>query len=402
MLDVIVIGGGPAGIMAAIAASQNGKRVLLLEKNERLGKKLLITGKGRCNITNDCEIDEFFEKIPVNPRFLYSAFSAFSNHDLVGMLNQAGLATKVERGGRVFPQSDRSSDVLYTLEKCLSGVEVKCRTQVKQVLTKEGRVTGVKLTDGNNIEAETVIVATGGASYTATGSTGDGYRFAKQAGHQIVPLKASLVPIETKETWPNDLQGLALKNIGLSLFQESGKLLYTDFGEMLFTHFGVSGPVILSASAHVKGNCYIRIDLKPALSEEVLDKRILRDFKENKNRDFINSLDQLFPKKLIPVMVELSGIDPHKKVNQIDRKERKIFCETIKNLKLTVKNLRPIEEAIITSGGVNVKEISPKTMESRLVSGLRFCGEVLDVDGYTGGFNLQIAFSTGFLAGSTL
>ena len=402
MLDVIVIGGGPAGMMAAIAAMQNGRQVLLLEKNEKLGKKLLITGKGRCNLTNECEIDDFFEQIPVNPRFLYSAFSAFSNRDLVEMLNHAGLATKVERGGRVFPQSDRASDVLYTLEKCLSGVKIRYHAAVKQILIENGRVTGVKLFDGACIEAKTVIVATGGASYTATGSTGDGYRFAEQAGHNIVPLKASLAPIETIETWPREVQGLALKNIALTLQQENGKKLYTDFGEMLFTHFGVSGPVVLSASAHVKGNCCLSIDLKPALGEEVLNKRILRDFEQNSNRDFINSLDKLFPKKLIPVMVQLSGIEPHKKVNQVDRKERKKFCEIIKNLKLTVKNLRPIEEAIITSGGVQVKQISPKTMESKLVSGLRFCGEVLDVDGYTGGFNLQIAFSTGYLAGSTI
>ena len=402
--DIAVIGGGAAGLIAAGSAAASGARIALVEKNEVFGKKLYITGKGRCNVTNSADMSEFFQSIPVNSRFLYSAFSAFTNEDLLRLLREYGVATKTERGGRVFPASDKSSDVIralkaYALQKNVTAIQ----GAVTELLINDGVICGVKLVGGKEIAAKKVIVATGGKSYPQTGSTGDGYRFAKQAGHTVVIPRPSLVPLVTKEKWPADMMGLSLKNAAISMRDTGGKEVYSDFGEMLFTHYGVSGPMILSASAHLRDigtNSYsLLIDLKPALDSQTLDKRILRDFSESKNRDFGNSLGKLLPKKLIPVIVSLSKINPHKKVNEVTRGERARLTALFKGLPLTVTGTRPIGEAIITSGGVHVKEINPKTMESKLVGGLYFAGEVLDVDAYTGGFNLQIAFSTGFLAG---
>ncbi len=402
--DVIVIGGGAAGLMAAGTAASMGAKTLLLEKNEKPGKKLFITGKGRCNVTNAAPISDFMEQIPANNRFLYSAFSVFNNEDMRSFLHRAGVPTKVERGGRVFPESDKSSDVLRALSD-YAGASLRLKTKVTALIIENGRVCGVKTADGKRISAKAVIVATGGLSYPQTGSDGDGYRFAEGAGHTIVPPKASLVPLETKENWAKELMGLSLKNVSLSAFDQKNSIIYEENGEMLFTHFGISGPMVLSASAHMRdfaNNRYrVEIDLKPALDEEKLDARILRDFSDTKNKDFINSLDKLLPQKLIPVIVELSGIDPRKKVNEITRAERLSFVSLLKHLPLTVTKPRPIAEAIITAGGISTKEIAPKTMESKLVSGLYFAGEVIDVDAYTGGYNLQIAFSTGYLAGQS-
>lgn len=402
--DVIVIGGGAAGLMAAGTAASMGAKTLLLEKNEKPGKKLFITGKGRCNVTNAAPISDFMEQIPANNRFLYSAFSVFNNEDMRYFLHRAGVPTKVERGGRVFPESDKSSDVLRALSD-YAGASLRLKTKVTALIIENGIVCGVKTADGKRISAKAVIVATGGLSYPQTGSDGDGYRFAEGAGHTIVPPKASLVPLETKENWAKELMGLSLKNVSLSAFDQKNSIIYEENGEMLFTHFGISGPMVLSASAHMRdfaNNRYrVEIDLKPALDEEKLDARILRDFSDTKNKDFINSLDKLLPQKLIPVIVELSGIDPRKKVNEITRAERLSFVSLLKHLPLTVTKPRPIAEAIITAGGISTKEIAPKTMESKLVSGLYFAGEVIDVDAYTGGYNLQIAFSTGYLAGQS-
>ncbi len=404
--DVIVIGGGAAGMMAAGTAASFGARTCLLEKNEKLGKKLFITGKGRCNVTNAAAISEFMEQIPGDGRFLYSAFSAFNNEDLRAFLSQHGVETKVERGGRVFPESDKSSDVICAFsEYAHYGELVELNTKVKDLLVQDDAIQGVLLSDGKALSARCVIVATGGMSYPQTGSDGDGYRFAKSAGHKIIPPKPSLVPLETIEPWPRDAMGLSLKNVALTAKDKSGKTLYAAEGELLFTHFGLSGPLVLSASAHLrdfeKNRYQITIDLKPALDEKQLDARILRDFFGEINKDFINSLDKLLPKKLIPIIVRLSGINPRKKVNEITKEERTGLVSLLKSLPLTVKKPRPIAEAIITAGGVHTKEISPKTMESRLVSGLYFAGEVLDLDAYTGGYNLQIAFSTGYLAGKS-
>lgn len=403
MVDTIVVGGGPGGMMAAYAAHQKGERVLLLEQNDRLGKKLLITGKGRCNITNQADMGDFISQVPVNASFLYSAFYSFTNQQLLELLHQYGLETKVERGGRVFPVSDRSSDVLKTLLNLLKGVEIRTGVRVRSVETEQGRVSGVVCYDRQKIAARKVILATGGVSYPMTGSRGDGYGMAERLGHSIVPPKASLVPLETAEAWCSDLQGLALKNVAVRVTDPKGRELYSDFGEMLFTHFGVSGPVILSASSHIQQveNCRLEIDLKPALTEEQMDQRLLRDFQENCNRDFCNALDGLFPKKLIPVMISLSGIPPHTKVNQLTREQRMKLRELCKHLTCTLTAKRPVDEAIITSGGVSVREINPSTMESKQVPGLYFCGELIDVDAYTGGYNLQIAFSTGYLAGQS-
>lgn len=402
--DVIVIGGGAAGLMAAGTAASMGAKTLLLEKNEKPGKKLFITGKGRCNVTNAAPISDFMEQIPANNRFLYSAFSVFNNEDMRAFLHRAGVPTKVERGGRVFPESDKSSDVLRALSD-YAGASLRLKTKATALITENGIVCGVKTADGKRISAKAVIIATGGLSYPQTGSDGDGYRFAEEAGHTIVPPKASLVPLETKENWAKELMGLSLKNVSLSAFDQKNSIIYEGNGEMLFTHFGISGPMVLSASAHMRdfaNNRYrVEIDLKPALDEEKLDARILRDFSDTKNKDFINSLDKLLPQKLIPVIVELSGIDPRKKVNEITRAERLSFVSLLKHLPLTVTKPRPIAEAIITAGGISTKEIAPKTMESKLVSGLYFAGEVIDVDAYTGGYNLQIAFSTGYLAGQS-
>lgn len=403
MYDTVVVGGGPGGMMAAYAAAKKGNKTLLLEKNDRLGKKLLITGKGRCNITNNADISEFISQVPVNPQFLYSAFYSFTNEQLLELLHQTGLQTKVERGGRVFPETDRSSDVLKALTRLLRGVEIKTGTQVKDVIIEQGKAAGVLCADQTKVLSHRVILATGGLSYPATGSTGEGYQMARRAGHSIVPPKASLVPMETAEEWCAELQGLSLKNIQISVTDRRGKEVYSDFGEMMFTHFGVSGPVILSASSHIRAldGHRLTIDLKPALSEKQLDARLVRDFQAFSNRDFCNALDGLFPKKLIPVMVKLSGIPAHAKIHQITKEQRQKLGTLCKNLTVTLTAMRPIEEAIITSGGVSIKEINPSTMESKLVPGLFFCGEMMDVDAYTGGYNLQIAFSTGYLAGQS-
>ncbi len=402
--DVIVIGGGAAGLMAAGTAAFMGAKTLLLEKNEKAGKKLFITGKGRCNVTNAAPISDFMEQIPANNRFLYSAFSTFNNEDMRAFLHRANVPTKVERGGRVFPESDKSSDVLRALTD-YAGASLRLKTKVTALLMEDGGVCGVKTADGKRINAKAVIVATGGLSYPQTGSDGDGYRFAEAAGHTIVSPKASLVPLETKEKWAKELMGLSLKNVSLTAFDQKNSIIYEENGEMLFTHFGISGPMVLSASAHMrdfaKNHYRVEIDLKPALDEAKLDARILRDFAENQNRDFINSLDKLLPQKLIPVLVELSGIDPRKKVNEITRAERLSLVSLLKHLPLSITKPRPIAEAIITAGGISTKEIAPKTMESKKVSGLFFAGEVIDVDAYTGGYNLQIAFSTGYLAGQS-
>ncbi|MBE7042363.1 MAG: NAD(P)/FAD-dependent oxidoreductase [Ruminococcaceae bacterium] len=403
MVDTVIIGGGPAGMMAAYAALQKGEKVLLLEQNNRLGRKLLITGKGRCNITNDADIGDFIGQVPVNSRFLYSAFYSFTNDQLLDLLHEYGLETKVERGGRVFPVSDRSSDVLRTLQKLISGAEIRLNTRVRSILINDGKITGVSLWDKTEIKCNKVVLATGGISYPVTGSRGDGYKIAEQVGHSVVSPKASLVPLETEEEWCKDLQGLSLRNIVVKVTDKRGKEVYSDFGEMVFTHFGVSGPVILSASSHIRkiDGHRLTIDLKPALSEEQLDARLLRDFQTYSNRDFCNGLDDLLPKKLIPVIVSLSGIPEHCKIHQIAKEQRQVLVSLCKSLSLTLTATRPVEEAIITSGGINVKEINPSTMESKKVRGLYFAGEVIDVDAYTGGFNLQIAFSTGFLAGQS-
>lgn len=403
--DIIVVGGGAAGMLAAGTAAQYGARTLLLEKNEKLGKKLFITGKGRCNVTNAAPISDFMEQIPGDGRFLYSAFSAFNNEDIVALLQSGGVMTKVERGGRVFPVSDKSSDVLRVLADYAATATVRLRTAVRSVVIHNGSVGGVMLPNGQSIAAQKVIVATGGLSYPQTGSTGDGYRFARTAGHTVITPRPSLVPLETVETWPREVMGLSLKNVALRAHDADKKLLYQAEGELLFTHFGLSGPLVLSAGAHLRDfehqHYTLTIDLKPALSVERLDSRILRDFADEPNKDFINSLDKLLPKKLIPVIVRLSGINPRKKVNEITKAERSRLVQLLKGLMLQVKRPRPVSEAIITAGGVSTKEIVPKTMESRLVHGLYFAGEVIDADAYTGGYNLQIAFSTGYLAGKS-
>ncbi|MBR7164383.1 MAG: NAD(P)/FAD-dependent oxidoreductase [Clostridia bacterium] len=404
--DVLVIGGGAAGLMAAGTAAMYGADTCLLEKNEKCGKKLFITGKGRCNVTNAAPINDFMGQIPGDGRFLYSAFSTFNNEDLRELLRQQGVETKVERGGRVFPVSDKSSDVLRALSDYVSNCRsVQYNSKVKELIIKDDAVCGVVLASGKKITAKAVIIATGGMSYPQTGSDGDGYRFATAAGHSIVTPKPSLVPLETVESWPKEVMGLSLKNVALSACNQNGKVLYQENGEMLFTHFGLSGPLVLSASAHLRDyehNRYtMTIDLKPALSCEQLDSRILRDFAEEKNKDFVNSLDKLLPKKLIPVIVRLSAIGPRKKVNEITKEERTRLVKLFKELTLTVKRPRPIAEAIVTAGGVNIKELVPKTMASKKISGLYFAGEVLDLDAYTGGYNLQIAFSTGYLAGKS-
>ena len=403
-MKVIVIGGGPAGMLAAISASMQGNDVTILEKMNSLGKKLCITGKGRCNITSSLPIEEFIKNTPGNGKFLYSAFQNFNNQDIINLLKEEGLKTKEERGNRVFPVTDRASDVLDALIKKLKkqGVKIITNCKVDDILTEDDRVIGVKA-QNKIYEADKIILATGGKSYPTTGSTGDGYKFAKKLGHTIIEPKPSLVALETRGQSIEicqKLQGLTLKNVGIK-FVKDNKAIYEDFGEMLFTHFGVSGPTILSGSAHLVRtnieNVKLIIDLKPALSEEKLEERILRDFESEKNKDFKNSLDQLLPKKLIPVVVEMMNID--KKVNEVTKVERKKLVEILKKFMIEISGFRPVEEAIITAGGVSVKEINPKTMESKLVKGLYFAGEIIDVDSYTGGFNLQIAYSTGYTAG---
>lgn len=408
MSKVIIAGGGAAGMFAAVTAAAKGHKVHVYEKNEKLGKKLFITGKGRCNLTNACDMEDLFDAVCTNGKFLYSAFYGFTNQDTVDFFEECGLRTKVERGNRVFPQSDHSSDVIAALTKKMKelGVQVHLNTEIREVLSAEGRVTGVCTRDGKRESADAVIIATGGLSYQSTGSTGDGYRFARALGHRVTELSPSLVPFNIKEETAGRLQGLSLRNV--RAFVYSGKkCLYEEFGEMMFTHFGVTGPLILTASSRIqkqlkKGELRLVIDLKPALSEEQLDKRVLRDFEEAKNKQFRNALGGLFPAKLIPVMVERSQIPPEKRVNEISREERRKLIYEIKNFELTITGLRDYNEAIITKGGVHVKEIHPSTMESKLVSGLYFAGEVLDLDAVTGGFNLQIAWSTAYAAGSSI
>ncbi len=430
MSKVIVIGGGPAGMFAAYFAAKNGHEVTLLEQNEKLGKKLYITGKGRCNITNASDMEDLFNNVCSNPKFLYSAFYSYTNDQVIDFFESYGLRTKVERGNRVFPVSDHSSDVIATLTKALKdvGVEVNLYTRVAKLLTenyldengetvvadkKSGAlrqiVNGVVLENGKTRMADAVILATGGISYPSTGATGDGYRFAEKLNHKIIEPTPSLVPFEVKEGWVTQMQGLALKNVAITIDCE-GKKLYEDFGEMLFTHFGVSGPMILSASASIKPAYFkdftrdliLKIDLKPALDKEQLDKRILKDFEEAKNKQYKNSIQKLLPSKMIPIIIELSGIDPDKKVNEITKEERMVLVNLLKGLPMTIIGLRGWNEAIITKGGVSVKQINPSTMESKLVNGLYFAGELLDLDAMTGGYNLQIAWSTGYLAGNSI
>lgn len=411
MSKVIVIGGGPAGMMAAYAAAESGHAVTLLEQNEKLGKKLFITGKGRCNLTNASDMEQLFANVVSNRKFLYSAFYSYDNEQVISFFESHGMPTKTERGNRVFPVSDHSSDVIAALSTALRGqhVEVLLHTKVNRLLLEkrdeEKRVTGVELADHTKMHADAVIVATGGISYPSTGATGDGYRMAEESGHKMVSPTPALVPMEMKEPWVRDLQGLSLRNVRMSVTRGKKKL-YEDFGEMLFTHFGVSGPMILSASASIKQSLIkqpldMYIDLKPALTQEALDKRILREFEEAKNKQFKNSINKLLPAKMIPVIIELSGIDPDKKVNEISKEERNRLLMLFKKLPVTLNGPRGYNEAIITKGGIKVKEINPSTMESKLVNGLYFAGEVLDLDAYTGGFNLQIAWSTGYLAGTS-
>lgn len=404
MSKVIVVGGGAAGMMACHAASLCGHQVTLLEKNEKLGKKIYITGKGRCNLTNASDMEVIFANVMSNKKFLYSAFYTFDNNQVIDLFETNGMATKTERGNRVFPVSDHSSDVIATMARILKndGVEVKLNTTVDRLIIKDNKACGV-VVNKKEIYADNVIVCTGGLSYPSTGSTGDGYRFAETAGHTVVECTPALVPFNIREEWVKALQGLSLKNTAITIYDKDKKL-YSDFGEMLFTHFGVSGPMILSASGNIKADKFknplkLIIDLKPAMSEEQLDKRILRDFDENKNKQFRNSINKLLPSKLVPIIIELSGIDPDKKVNEISKEERLGFVHLLKNLTMTINGLRGWNEAIITKGGICVKNINPSTMESKLVRNLFFAGEVLDLDAMTGGYNLQIAWSTGYLAG---
>ncbi|NCC15042.1 MAG: NAD(P)/FAD-dependent oxidoreductase [Clostridia bacterium] len=408
MGKIIVVGGGAAGMMAAGRAGSRGHEVHLFEKNNRLGKKLLITGKGRCNLTNDCDVETLLENIPGNPYFMYSAFYHLDSPQTQELFHRLGLQTKVERGRRVFPVSDKSLDVVIAMEQYLRENKVKLHldSPVEEILISEGKAVGVRLNKGIVVEADAVIVATGGLSYPATGSTGDGYRFAKKAGHQVTKLFPSLVPLKTEEEWCKDLMGLSLRNISIQVKNKNGKTVFEEFGEMLFTHYGVSGPVILSASRHLilsmNEGYRLFIDLKPAMDEKKLDMRLLRDFEKYANRDFINALDDLLPKKLIPVIIALSGIAPDKKVNNIAKEERKRLLSLLKALPLTVTGTAGFHEAVITCGGIFVDEIDPSTMESKFVKNLHFVGEVLDVDAYTGGYNLQIAFSSGYTAGESV
>ena len=406
MSNVIVVGGGAAGMMAAIFAARNGQNVTLLEKNEKLGKKIFITGKGRCNITNASEIEDLFSAVISNPKFLYSGFYSFTNDQVIHFFEELGVATKIERGNRVFPVSDHSSDVIAALAREMQHLKVKVQLhcEVKELLiNNEREIKGVRLANGKKMTADAVVVATGGISYPSTGSTGDGYRFARNCGHKVTELFPSLVPMEVKEWYAKELQGLSLKNIEIHI-KDGKKKLYDEFGEMLFTHYGVTGPVILSASSIVgktleKKELVLHIDLKPALTEEQLDKRLLREFEANHNKQFKNAIDSLLPAKLRPVIIELSGIEEEKKVHEITKEERLNLLRLIKDFHMTLTGLRGYNEAIITKGGISVKEIDPGTMESKLIKNLYFAGEVLDLDAVTGGYNLQIAWSTGYLAG---
>ena len=409
MSKVCVIGGGAAGMMAAIAAARNGHHVTIFEKNEKLGKKLFITGKGRCNLTNACDIEQLFISTISNPKFLYSAFYGFDNMQSMEFFRQLGLKIKVERGDRVFTVSDKSSDVIGVLEEELKrlSVDIKYRTEVEEIIVSDNIVEGIRIKEQKkDIYFNRIIIATGGLSYPSTGSTGDGYRFARELGHTIKKLSPALVPFQIRENYVKELQGLSLKNVQVTI-RSGKKEIFKDFGEMLFTHFGVSGPLILSGSSYSipylkKGELTLSIDLKPALSVEQLDNRLLREFSEMQNKQFKNVLDKLLPKKLIPVMIKISGINMDKKVNLITKEERKHFIDCLKNMEMHIEGVRGYNEAIITQGGVTVKEINPSTMESQLVQGLYFAGEVLDLDALTGGFNLQIAWSTAYTAGNAI
>ncbi|HFD2056638.1 TPA: NAD(P)/FAD-dependent oxidoreductase [Clostridium perfringens] len=406
MAKVIVIGAGPAGMMAAISAAENHE-VILLEGNERIGKKLFITGKGRCNVTNAKDISEFFDFIPGNPHFLYSALYTYTNIDVMNFFENAGVKLKVERGSRVFPNSDKSSDIISGLSRGLNeaGVDLRLHSKVKDVIFNNNKIEAVILENGSKVKGDYFIITTGGKSYPLTGSTGIGFDLAKKMGHTIVEPKPSLVPIEIEESWVRELQGLSLRNIELKIKnKKNSKVVYSGQGEMLFTHFGISGPLVLSGSRFIKdGDRFeISLDLKPALEEKQLDLRIQKDFKKNLNKDFKNSLDELLPKKIIPVIIELSKIDENKKVNSITKEERRTLLNLLKNLTFTVKGLRDISEAIVTAGGVSTKEIDPSTMQSKIVDNLYFAGEVIDVDAFTGGYNVQIALSTGYLAGKSI
>lgn len=403
--SVLVVGGGAAGLMAAGTAASRGLNVTVLERNERMARKLMITGKGRCNITNNCSVDEFVANVPKNGRFLYSALSAFTPQDLMAFFEQQGISIKTERGNRVFPVSDKAREVVDGLVSFAkkSGCHFK-KGRAVSLIINSGECQGVQLDSGEEIYADAVIVCTGGVSYPLTGSTGDGYSFAEQAGHTVTPRRPSLVPLVSSDEWCKDVQGLSLRNCSVKVEDtKAGKIIYKDFGEMLFTHFGVSGPMVLSASAHMRdmqpGRYRLLIDLKPALTPEQLDARLIRDFEKNKNHDFGNSLGALLPRSLCPVIVSLSEIPPQTKCNSITREQRKQLGMLLKSLPVEIQDFRPVDEAIVTSGGVKTSEINSKTMQSKLVKGLYFAGEVIDVDGYTGGFNLQIAFSTGAAAG---
>ena len=409
-MHVIVVGGGAAGMISAIAAAGAGARVTLLEQNEKLGKKLFITGKGRCNVTNAGDMEQLLSHVMTNEKFLYSAFYGFDNRAMMALLEAEGCSLKVERGERVFPVSDHSSDIIAALTRALKRlqVEICLHTRVKALWWEDAadrrRIRGVVLPDGKKREADRVILATGGLSYPSTGSTGDGYLFAKDTGHGMIECKPSLVPFRIREDWCRELMGVSLRNVSLRLY-DRGKEIYQGFGELLFTHFGISGPLVLSASSYYasrcKGEAKLLLDLKPALDAQQLDKRLLRDFEESRNKQFKNALGQLFPAKLIPVMVRLSGIRPDKPVNEITREERQGFAALINALPMTVIGVRGYEEAVITKGGVSVRDVNPSTMESKKVQGLYFAGELLDLDALTGGYNLQIAWSTGHLAGES-
>ena len=413
-MKVIVIGGGPAGIISAISSARNGDNVILIEKNNSLGKKLLITGKGRCNITSSIDISDFIKNVPGNGKFLYSTFQNFTNIDIIKLIEENGIKVKEERGNRIFPVTDNAKDVLMCFEKELrkyKNIEIRLNTKVKEILEENKEVMGILLESGEKLLASKVIIATGGKSYPLTGSTGDGYKMASKLGHTVEKIRGSLVPLTADKILCQSMQGLSLRNVKIQIKDlEKNKKIYEDFGEMLFTHFGISGPTILSSSAHLlrykeidrllkENKIKLIIDLKPALSEEELDKRIRRDFEEFINKEFKNSLEKLLPKKMIESVINLSGINPIKKVNEITKEERKNLVNLIKNFEVSIDGFRPVEEAIVTAGGISVKEINPKTMESKLVKGLYFAGEVIDVDAYTGGFNLQIAYSTGYTAG---
>ena len=408
MAKIIIIGGGAAGMFASVFLAEKGHQVHVFEKNEKLAKKLFITGKGRCNVTNDCDPETFFESVVSNPKFLYSAYYGYTSQDVTAFFSSLGVKLKTERGNRVFPLSDHSSDIIRALEARMreAGVKVHLHAEAAGLLLKDGCAVGIRLSDGAEILGDKVIVACGGYSYQATGSTGDGYRFAEEAGHTVTELFPALVPLEVREAYAGRMQGLALKNVRFTV-KDGKKVLYDEFGELLFTHFGISGPLVLTASSKIakrlkKKELQGYIDVKAALSEEQLDARILRDFEENRNRQFKNSIGSLFPAKMEPVMLELSGIPPEKKVNEITREERRHFVSLIKALPLTITGLRDFKEAIITQGGVKTGEISPGSMESKKVKGLYFIGEVLDLDAVTGGFNLQIAWSTAFAAASSI